>query len=219
MNYQLIQDVIELVQKFENQNKNRYNNDLDGFKQWVVQSFTNTSSVPEPDWVGKEKGRSPESVINTFIVHMNRYAKSYSKSAINDSEFSTQEDFIYLITLKTFGAMSKMELIKENVHDKPAGMQIINRLINQGWIEQTHSETDKRTKVIRITEKGLQTLENHMGKIRKASHIVTGDLTHPEKMELIRLLSKLNEFHHPIYCKNLDSKDLLNTAYQQLNEN
>jgi len=58
-----------------------------------------------------------------------------------------------------------------------------------------------------------------MGKIRKASHIVTGDLTHPEKMELIRLLSKLNEFHHPIYCKNLESKDLLDTDYLQLSEN
>lgn len=221
MNYELIKEVIELVQQFEiqNENKNHYSNDVDGFKEWIAASAENTDSVKTPDWEGKEKGRSPESVISTLIVHMNRYAKSYSKSAINDSMFSSQEDFIYLITLKSFGSMSKTELIKANVHDKPAGIQIINRLIHQGWAEQTDSDTDKRTKVIKITEKGLKTLDDQMDKIRKATQIVTGDLTHREKMELIFLLSKLNDFHHSIYCKNLEPKELLDIAYDQLSKN
>ena len=208
MNYELIKEVIELVQQFEiqNENKNHYSNDVDGFKEWIAASAENTDSVKTPDWEGKEKGRSPESVISTLIVHMNRYAKSYSKSAINDSMFSSQEDFIYLITLKSFGSMSKTELIKANVHDKPAGIQ-------------TDSDTDKRTKVIKITEKGLKTLDDQMDKIRKATQIVTGDLTHREKMELIFLLSKLNDFHHSIYCKNLEPKELLDIAYDQLSKN
>jgi hypothetical protein len=61
----------------------------------------------------KENGRSPESVISTLLVHMNRYAKTYSKSAIAGSGFNTQEEFIYLINLKAFGSMTKMELIKK----------------------------------------------------------------------------------------------------------
>lgn len=60
---------------------------------------------------------------------MNRYAKSYSKSAIFDSGFSTQEYYIYLINLKIFGDMKKINLIKKNVHEKPVGMKIINRLM------------------------------------------------------------------------------------------
>lgn len=141
---------------------------------------------------------------------MNRYAKSYSKSAIFGSEFSTQEDFIYLINLKAFGEMTKMELIKRNVHEKPAGMQVINRLIAQGWVNQTDSDTDKRSKVLKISNKGMQILERQMDKIRKATEIVTGDLTHNEKMDLIRLLNKLNDFHQQIYDKNIDPEYLLN---------
>jgi hypothetical protein len=38
---------------------------------------------------------------------MNRYAKAYSKSAIHGSEFSTQEDFVYLINLKAFWCNDK----------------------------------------------------------------------------------------------------------------
>ncbi|HLW29587.1 MAG TPA: helix-turn-helix domain-containing protein, partial [Brumimicrobium sp.] len=141
MNYDLIKDVLGLVESFEtvNTEKKTFENNIEGFKKWLVNSFQADLPEEEPHWEGKEKGRSPESVINTLIVHMNRYAKSYSKSAIHDSEFSTQEDFIYLINLKAFGAMTKMDLIKKNVQEKPAGMQIINRLIKQGWVDQKDS--------------------------------------------------------------------------------
>ncbi len=212
MNYGLIKDVLDLVQEFEieTNNNNYFETSVEGFKNWI--STNNNTIVNEPNWEGKENGRSAESVINTLIVHMNRYAKSYSKSAIVGSDFSTQEDFIYLINLKTFGEMSKMDLIKKNVHEKPVGMQIINRLINQGWIEQRNSKTDKRSKVISISETGLQALGNQMDKIRQATSIVTGNLSQNEKMELIRLLNKLDDFHQPIYDRNIDTDNLLREA-------
>ena len=210
MNYNLLHDVMDLIQEFEISNEGRYEHSVDGFKNWI--SANNQQIDIEPDWDGKENGRSPESVINTMIVHMNRYAKSYSKSAIYGSDFSTQEDFIYLINLKAFGEMSKMDLIKKNVHEKPVGMQIINRLINQGWIEQRNSKTDKRSKVISISETGLQALGNQMDKIRQATSIVTGNLSQNEKMELIRLLNKLDDFHQPIYDRNIDTENLLREA-------
>lgn len=212
MNYGLIKDVLDLVQEFEieTNNNNHFETSVEGFKNWI--STNNNTIVNEPNWEGKENGRSAESVINTLIVHMNRYAKSYSKSAIVGSDFSTQEDFIYLINLKAFGEMSKMDLIKKNVHEKPVGMQIINRLINQGWIEQRNSKTDKRSKVISISETGLQALGNQMDKIRQATSIVTGNLSQNEKMELIRLLNKLDDFHQPIYDRNIDTENLLREA-------
>lgn len=213
MNYSLLKDVINLVEKFEKefQVSGKYSEDSIGFQQFIVDTFESTSLM-EPNWEGKENGRNPESVINTLIVQMNRYAKTYSKSAIHESDFSTQEDFIYLINLKVFGPMIKMELIKRNIHDKPFGMQIINRLIQQKWVDQSDSERDKRSKIVSITAEGLRVLDNQMYKIRQASQIVTGDLTRREKMELIRLLQKLEKFHQPIYDQNIDVADLLTSV-------
>ena len=218
MNYLLVKDVIDLVQQFDIQNERSksYETSVEGFKEWIS-STTKTISI-ELDWEGKENGRSVDSVINTLIVHLNRYAKSYSKSAIFGSNFSTQEDFTYLINLKAFGEMSKMDLIKKNVHEKPVGMQIINRLINQGWIEQRNSKIDKRSKVISISETGLQALGNQMDKIRQATSIVTGNLSQNEKMELIRLLNKLDDFHRQIYNKNIDTENLLEEAFKNFNK-
>lgn len=211
MKYDILKNVVNLLEEFEADilQGRTYPNDIEGFKRWIVANYKGEEKNIEPNWDGKEKGRSAESVINTLIVHMNRYAKNYSKSAIFGSNFSTQEDFIYLINLKAFGEMTKMDLIKKNVHEKPAGMQVINRLIAQGWVDQTDSDIDKRSKVLKITRLGLDVLENQMDKIRKATEIVTGDLTYNEKMELIRLLNKLNDFHQPIYDKNIEPEYLL----------
>lgn len=215
MKYQLVKDVIDLADSFEklNEESNIYKNDVNGFKEWLTNTFTYLQN--EPNWEGKENGRSPESVINTLIVKMNRYAKLYSKSAISGSEFSGQEDFIYLITLKSFGEMTKIELIKKNIHDKPSGIKIIDRLLDKEWVIQRNSETDRRSKILAITEKGLDVLEKQMVKIRKASEIVTGNLNWDEKMQLIKLLQKLDDFHNPIYNENILPADLLDHIAQK----
>lgn len=219
MNYTLIKDFIDLLQEFENEVHacpDLYPGTIQGFKTWISdKENAEADHFDEPYWEGKENGRTPESAISTLLVHLNRYAKTYSKSAILDSEFSTQEDFIYLINLKAFGEMSKMALIKKNIHDKPVGMLIIARLLRQGLIEQTDSDLDKRSKLIRITERGLMILEQQMEKIRQATNIVAGNLTHKEKMELIRILNKLDRFHYPIFSRNIHSDQLINTVYDE----
>ncbi len=217
MSYKITKDVIGLLEEFETENiSSIYTNDINGFKKWISdKEFRHLNNPDEPYWEGKENGRSPESAISTLLLHLNKYAKTYSKSAIAESEFATQEDFIYLINLKTFGSMSKMELIKKNIHDKPVGMLIITRLLKHGWISQYESENDKRNKIIQISDKGLKTLEQQMTKIRKATEIVVGNLTFSEKMELIRILNKLDRFHYPIFSRNINSKDLIQTVFEE----
>lgn len=218
MNFDLIKAVVELVQQFMEQNEDKaiYSKDLQGFTEWINTSFKDDSGLQDPAWIGKESGRSSDSVINTLLIRMGRYAKTYSRS-IGNSVFSSQDDFIYLISLKTAGAMSKMELIKHNVSEKSSGILIINRLIRNGWAEQKLSEKDRRIKHIQITDKGLAVLEAHMDEIRKASRVVVGNLTHSEQMLLITILSKLDEFHDSLYRMNLESRYILDNVYKMLN--
>lgn len=217
MNYNLAKDVIQLLEQFDSENKNsQYTSDIEGFKTWVQhQQNKKTPTQKNIIWEGKENGRSPESVISTLLVHMNRYAKTYSKSAIAGSEFSTQEEFIYLINLKAFGEMSKTELIKKNIQDKPVGNLIINRLIKNDWVHQADSKKDKRTKIINITQKGIEALEKQMANIRNATKIVSGNLTEDEKYTLIELLNKLDHFHNPIFGRNIDSINLIETVFRE----
>ncbi|MCI0921371.1 winged helix DNA-binding protein [Sphingobacterium rhinopitheci] len=218
MRYDNLRDVVNLLGKFEFENltSRMYTNNIDGFKEWIVANHNSDKATDAVSWEGKENGRSADAVINTLIVHMNKYAKTYSKAAMHNSNFATQEEFIFLIVLRALGSMSKMELIKKNIQDKPAGMKLIDRLINHGWVNQTDSPVDKRSKLISITQKGIEELDLHMDKIRVATKIVTGRLTDYEKNQLIILLSKLETFHQEIYQKNIAPADLLETVSKEL---
>lgn len=219
MNTEFLKQIIDLCSEFEDSASGQYPMNINGFKKWIVDNTGSDNIQTEPEWEGKVTGRSPESIIASNIVHMNRFGKNYFKSAIAGSEFSTPDEVIYMITLKYNPPITKMDLIKKNVHEKPAGIQIINRLIAKGWVQQNNSETDKRSKVLNITPKGLVTLDNLFNKIRQATTIVSGDLTHNEKMELIRLLNKLHDFHLPIYLKNVEPEGLLDAVWIDMNKN
>ncbi|GAO42341.1 MarR family winged helix-turn-helix transcriptional regulator [Flavihumibacter petaseus] len=214
MAYELLKDVLDLVHQFEaDETLNAtYGKSVEGFKKWITATTPPGPAGETVHWEGKQEGRSAESVIASHIVHMNRFGKNYFRSAIHGSDFVSQEDVIYLIVLRFSDPITKMDLIKKNVHEKPVGMQIINRLIARGWVRQTDSPDDRRSKLINITEKGIQALDNLMVKVRQATQIVSGNLTPPEKTELLRLLSKLHDFHQPIYDRQIDTEHLLEAA-------
>ncbi|MES2798537.1 MAG: MarR family winged helix-turn-helix transcriptional regulator [Bacteroidota bacterium] len=212
MNYPLLHDLIQLSHEFETARSENYTADTNGFRKWLVDNACNNELELDLQWDRKEEGRTAESVINTLVVHLNRYGKSYSKAVIVGSKFASQDDFVYLINLKAHGEMTKMELIKLNKQEKPIGIQVINRLIAKNLVQQEDSQLDKRSKVLKITAIGLLALEESMPKIRKASKIVTGNLTSSEKTQLIALLQKLDNFHAPIYLKNIAPDRLLDVA-------
>jgi len=196
MMYNLINELVNLVKLYEDSDKNR-TEDIGSFCNWLekhLESNPKPRSV-EPEWAGKTNGRSADSVINTSLVHLYRYAKLHAKTAIAGTSFSTPDEFIYLISLASGGSMSKSTLIKQNVHEKPTGILIINRLIDKGLVEQQSIKEDKRSRIIHITPKGTQELTRCIERIRVASANVTEPLSHGEKMNLITLLTKLEDFH------------------------
>lgn len=192
----LFRQLIVLTEEFE-QDYPEGGHHLSNFADWLGKKIKSEkySTEDDLDWEGKSKGRSAESIINTSLIHLYRYAKIYSKLAILDSPFSTIDDVIFLINLLHRGGMTKTQLIEMNIHEKSTGIQIINRLLDSGFVAEVINERDRRSKHISITEEGKNALEANMDKIRQASKIVVGNLSEKEKMQLIRLLQKLEAFH------------------------
>ena len=195
--YNLIGELLTLVKTYESSTKHP-KEDVFSFLEWLG-GQNKDKSVPakdEPVWEGKTKGRSADSVINTSLVHLYRYARLHAKTAVAGSSFSTPDEFIYLITLSSGGSMSKTALIKANIHEKATGTLIINRLIEKGLAEQLGTDSDKRSRIIHITPKGTAELGRSMEKIKIASANVTEPLSAEEKIKLIGLLLKLEDFHY-----------------------
>jgi len=196
MSYRFLKELIELAEEFERDSE-RENVNVAGFSRWLTDKHAEESAgePQELPWEGKQQGRTADSVINTSLLRLYRYAKIYSKAAVVNSPFTTIDEVIFLLNLFHNGRMTKIQLIELNIHEKSTGIQIINRLLSSGFIQEEINSADKRSKVIAITEKGMNALHDNMQKVRMASAIVVGDLNPKEKLQLIRLLQKLEIFH------------------------
>jgi DNA-binding MarR family transcriptional regulator len=156
-----------------------------------------------------ENGNKIETEISILIVNMYRYARVYSKKALENTPLQTVDEFGYLATLLTYNCLKKTELIAKNIHEKPTGMEIIKRLLQNGLIDQFDDEQDKRSKLVRLNDKGKYLLYSIFDKMGKVSDIVTGDLERDEKIQLLYFLKKLDRFHHHIFTN--EKEEVLQT--------
>ena len=213
--YQLIHQLLTLVEKLEGENQGKAVS-MQDFAGFLI---TNAGSlgenfVGEDARFGKNESAALENAfqidnnISKLFVYMSRYAKSYIKKALDDTPLLTAEDFTALAILLTHDHLSKSELISHNLQEKTSGTEVIRRLIAAGLVIQSDDIKDKRSKQIAITEEGKQLLYqvfvdmNHVGKM------ITGELSLSEKLTLQYLLQKLENFHLRHYeSKTITSKE------------
>lgn len=151
-------------------------------------------------------GQNAMTDVSILITLLFRYAKMYIKKALKTSNINTADEFSFLITLMTHDHMTKHELIKTQVMEKTSGIEILNRLIKQGFVEQYDDLEDKRRKLLKITPSGRQELMGVLPMMNLVSQIVVGDLTTEEQNLLTYLLRKLDCFHNDIYLQKTENE-------------
>lgn len=210
MEYAFLKELIDLSEQYE---RSQGGSALtpDGFAQWVLGARGEVEFADER--VGEAHKQFPgtteqvETTIARMVIYLYRYAKMYSKKALEGSVIQSPEEFGYLATLLSFGKLSKSELIAKNIQEKPTGMEIIKRLLNQGLVQQEDDPGDRRSKLLHITGKGMGVLFHAFGKMSKVSDLIGGNLSTKEKEHLVYLLRKLDHFHYDLY-KNDKEKTL-----------
>lgn len=152
----------------------------------------------------KSEYRNTTSDISILIVLMNRYAKSYIKKALIDTNLQTPDEFSFLITLMTYDSLSKSELIAKQVMEKTSGSEVLRRLIKRGMITESLDKNDKRRTMVAITQSGREEILNILPSMSMVTQIVVGNLNAEEVNTLSYLLKKLDYFHNDIYINKKD---------------
>jgi MarR family transcriptional regulator, lower aerobic nicotinate degradation pathway regulator len=193
MDIDFLKKIIDEVHQFSVLQKNAP--DVAAFATWLQQRQVAVARQPEAP---ATTGETTESKIGKLLVFLNRYAKSYTKKLLDSSPLTSADDFVFLIYLLHRGAATKTELIEAARLEKPTGMEVIRRLLGLGMVEQSVHESDRRSKTITLTPLGQATLMSVLGRFDQLSVLLTANLAPEEKMELLRLLQKLEDFHQPL---------------------
>ncbi len=206
-NYSLLKELLPYIEKYESRNGPEVLSPVADFSSWLQKEMAGEVRIKDTR-AGNEslettrRSEDVRTTISKMVYMMYRYARFYTKKAMVNSEISSLDDFALLVTLRSHKSVIKGELIKMFVLEKTTGIEIVNRLIRNGLAKQEDSEEDKRNKKIAITEKGKKELNIIFAEMAKTSEIVTGNLEDEEQLELIRLLTKLDRFHHELVNSN-----------------
>lgn len=201
-NYTNLKKVIDWTEQFENQLR-------DG-EQWTDENFAVWLSNQVN--VSKQKDlvlpKKPKPAITMYIYFMYKYALFYSRKIFKNSIIYSIDDFSVLASLLPDKQLMKADVIRKNVTEKSSGNEVLKRLLRQKLIEETDNPNDKRSKLLAITPAGFNEINAVRSQLEKMGNLVAGDLNEQEKEILIAMLSKLNDYHRPLFDAN--DEDLLN---------
>lgn len=181
-----IVNLINLWDRFSDENPDL---DIKGF------CLRYLSEIGVPDSNSSEPIFSIDGRLISLVNRLNRFAGMYSKKALVHSELNNLEDWGYLITLYNMGSPKKSVLITALISEFPSGIEVIKRLLNNDLAEEFIDPTDRRSKKLKITEKGREVLFETMHYMKDIASLAFGPLTEAEKQLLMSILEKLDNFH------------------------
>ncbi|SHK81962.1 MarR family winged helix-turn-helix transcriptional regulator [Hymenobacter psychrotolerans] len=202
MAYTLLKQLLEQLEHFEQQHPAAAGSpaaSLAGFAAWL---YARTAAPPAsrgPAAPPEIPSVPPEAEIGKLLIFLARYARSYIRLGLAGTPLLTPDDFAYLATVMGHQPLSKTELIARNIHEKATGTEVIKRLLARGLVAEQPHATDRRSKLLTLTEAGAGVLRQVFGPMGQASQLIAGNLSRAERIQLLYLLQKLDAFHLPIF--------------------
>lgn len=144
-----------------------------------------------------------------LVSKLNKYASLYCKKALAHVGLDNLEDWVYLINLHDMGTPKKSELIYEMLSEFPSGIDVIKRLVKLQLVEEFPDEQDKRSKRLKITQKGIEVLFESMPYMDKVGSMAFDTMSESEKTMVLNILKRLDNFHAGHY------KNIRNAAFEE----
>ncbi len=219
--YKLINQLIKLVDAYDKHDEGQ---NLEHFSVWlismIIQSPEQLSThLHEYDFpISANSDHSSinyDQQISRMLSNLAKFLKLYTKKALDVKFLPATDDFGFLATLSHRPNLSKAELIRMNYMETPSGTEVIKRLLRKELIEEYNDTQDKRTKRLKITEKGREVIHSTFPEMFKVAQIVCASLSDIEKTQLLLLLKKMDE-HHRENFRNIKESSLnhLIASYQ-----
>ncbi|WP_236978000.1 MarR family winged helix-turn-helix transcriptional regulator [Membranihabitans maritimus] len=212
----LVKDVLEEIEDFALENNfNERDVSLFEFREWLNKKYKGEKEsqeiYKELEWPGKGRGVDPHFIACSLVTHLSRYKLHYIKLALTDSIFDTYDEFSYVLNLIFTGSKNQSQLIEKNIQSKPTGSEIIHRLERKKIVSKTPSKEDKRVKILEVTPLGRKEFYKILNKISSICDMVTSPITELEKLQLLKILQKLDAPHRELFSiqGNLDLNELM----------
>lgn len=179
---------------------------INGFSEWL-----NEKHNKPRDWVlpkSIEQEVEKESLDNTVARHFGmliQLSNVWTKIAFKGMPFQGFEDYGIAQFIMQVGSPTKSNVTEWSTLERSTAFQVIQRMQKLGLIEEFPDPDDKRTKRVRISQKGKAAMKKADKKVSQISKLIVGNLTEKKKVELLKVLHALTKFHLKEYEKGKEA--------------
>jgi len=134
--------------------------------------------------------------LDTFPGHLARRFHQISTSLF-DVEMRkigidiTAVQYAALVAIRDTPSIDQATLAAIIVYDRTTIGGVVDRLVEKGLVDRVVSETDRRARVLTISDAGVQTIQRTEPAMKRAQKRLVGELDQAETEELLRLLNKI----------------------------
>ena len=205
--YAVLKQIIDLFEEYESNNKQL---NVKDFANWIIgkqndepeineSRTTRINLEPSYPLVYKvdDKTRFLEAT-----AKIARYHEFYSRKALKDMAINTRLEFLFLQTFDNLERAKKTDLINIYHLEYTTGMDTIKRLINNGLLSETPDTTDKRIKLLIITDLGKTILAQSTKRMNDETSMFFAAISDNKWKKALPILEEIDEFHDTIYQKH-----------------
>lgn len=187
-----------LVNEWASFEESHPNADLDEFCRYYL-----TKQRSERDMGKPFNGQGVPPTAKTFLIKLLGYIvrvfETYMKNALSDvPEIRQPEDFYFLNSINFRGECRKTDVITGFLLGLSTGIDVLNRLLDNGLIAERTDPEDKRAKLVSITELGQTVLFKCYARAQKVSEIVFSSLSDDDAKLVAQLLKGVEQKHSPL---------------------
>ena len=194
MRYKFLQHLLQVFDQYQDQDLPLETQD---FGMWLV-----AQEERNPDETLEQEVASH---ISTYLGKMGKFFSFYHKKVLKQTDLTSLDELIFLVTLYPSRILSKTDLIDENILEKTTGVEIIKRLKNRGYLEESADLEDKRKKNVQLSDKGKSLVELLDEDLQQVAVVMGATLTSKEQVQLFYLLKKLDTAHCKVYMDFRDA--------------
>lgn len=194
--FDLLVSIVPYINEFADENRQIITEE--SFINWLLlKKATHTAQYE----VSHPAETTLDDNITIQLTVLSRFGRLYIKQSLQGSPLQSVDEFVYLINMLHRESLTKTELIENAVGEKTTGIEIIKRLVKNGYLREWSDAADGRMKRVALTEAGTQLLYSLFARTSKVSSKVAGNLTNDEKLLLLQLLNKLETHHRDLQVK------------------
>lgn len=198
--FSAMDDIIKLLEQYKKFTEESKAKDLRAFGRWL--SDSKTTVEPFTSGEAEVDGHGIDAMISYLMGGLIGYVDAWLKLSYKGLPVVSLIDFGILKTVQYMGQPSKSEVAANVIAERTTTIESIKRMTQLGLMREKQDKQDKRMKRVGLTEKGRKMILILDSKMIALGHLLVGDLSEQEKIQLAMMLKKLNHFHQSLYKEN-----------------